>query len=126
MRYSFIGNALVVALIGISSIAMAGCNNSPEPTQATVTTPIITTALHCASTGTPSISILPKHGKAGTLVTVIGSGFPAGCPVQIRLSSENSGATTEVYASTEAAATTGYVQASFRMPDHWPNGESIV
>jgi hypothetical protein len=126
MRYRFIGKALVVALIGLSSISVAGCNDSPSPVQATVTTPTGTVASNCPSTGTPSISILPKHGKPGTLVTVIGSGFPAGCPVEIRLSSENSGATTQVYASTEASASTGYVQASFRMPDRWPNGESIV
>jgi hypothetical protein len=126
MRHSFVGTALVVALIGLSIITVAGCDDSPSPAQATATTPTSTIASHCPSTGTPSISILPKHGKAGTLVTVIGSGFPAGCPVEIRLSSENSGATTQVYASTEAAPTTGYVQASFRMPDRWPNGESIV
>ena len=58
-------------------------------------------------------------------MTVVGSGFPSGTEVDIRLGGPNSGVTTELYASTRAAQH-GNIQVSFKMPDKWPNGEKIV
>jgi hypothetical protein len=73
----------------------------------------------------PNIRISPSRGRSGTEVTVVGGGFPAGSQVQIRLGGQNSGTGSEVYAETEAGQH-GNIQASFIMPDKWPNGEAIT
>lgn len=73
----------------------------------------------------PTIRISPPRGRAGTELTVVGAGFPPGSQVQIRLGGLTSGATEQVYATTEAGQH-GNIQVSFIMPNTWPSGEKIV
>lgn len=73
----------------------------------------------------PSIRINPTRGRAGTEVTIVGAGFPAGGEVQVRIGSLNSGADPYVYASTEAGQH-GNIQVSFVVPKEWQNGEPIT
>jgi hypothetical protein len=73
----------------------------------------------------PNIRISPARGRPGTEITVVGGGFKGASEVQIRLGGLNSGATSQVYATTRAGEH-GNIQVSFIMPDRWPNGEPIV
>jgi len=126
MTYTLVRKALLFGLIailtGAITLAAAGCGDTPTVTPNPGTH---TTTVNCQNVGTPSISILPTHGKAGTQVTVVGGNFPPGCTVQIRLGTQENGTTSEVYATTEAAQH-GTIQATFTMPDRWPNGELIT
>ncbi|HYO49884.1 MAG TPA: Gmad2 immunoglobulin-like domain-containing protein [Chloroflexia bacterium] len=73
----------------------------------------------------PSIHLAPGNGKGGTVVVVSGEGFPAGGDVEVRLGGLQTGATQQVYATTQADKM-GAITASFTMPERWPNGDSIV
>jgi hypothetical protein len=73
----------------------------------------------------PSIRINPTRGKAGTEITIVGAGYPAGGEVQVRLGGLNTGSNPHVYATTQAGQH-GNIQVSFVLPERWPNGEAIV
>jgi hypothetical protein len=124
MTYKLLGKALCGALIVLISLAAVGCGEPPSPTPAASAT-VENIPGNCTPTGTPSISIRPSRGKAGTRVSIVGGGFPIGCTVQVRLGTQEKGTTSEVYATAEVAQH-GNVQASFIMPDRWPSGEAIT
>jgi hypothetical protein len=78
-----------------------------------------------AYTTQPTIRISPLRGRAGTEITVVGGGFPPASTVEIRLGTLNSGANSQVYATTQVGQH-GTIQVSFIMPHNWPNGEPII
>ena len=125
-------NALIGLLLLLISISAVACTNvgGNDPTSTppggipTVGTPgevdpTVTYTYH------PSISILPRRGKAGTEVSLVGAGFPASSEVQIRLTGEDTGAPDDYVASTRAGQH-GNIQVSFIMPERWPSGEPIT
>src|SRR6476469_3641651 len=115
----------ILTLLAIVTLALAAaCDISPANPAPTPQTPTKVKTISVVSLGTPNIRIAPTHGKAGTVVTVVGGGFPAGAEVDIHIGPLNSGATSMVYAATEAGQH-GNIQASFVMPAQWPNGEPI-
>jgi len=121
---------LLLILITVLAVACSTVSSDRTPT------PSITTGIHPAATPGntqqttvysyhPNITIGPRRGKAGTEVTVVGGGFPAGIDVQIRLTGEDTGAPDDYIAQTEAGQH-GNIQASFTMPANWPSGEPIT
>lgn len=119
-------NISIAILVCLVAIMAAACDLSAQNAVTTPTLPEPRTATASrVSMGTPSIVIGPSRGKAGTIVTVVGSGFSPGSQVEVHLGGLNSGATTQVYGTTEAAQH-GNIQVSFTMPERWPNGEAIV
>lgn len=73
----------------------------------------------------PSIQLGPNHGTLGTKVVVVGERFPAGSSVEIRLGGLDSEATRSAYALATASQS-GAIEATFNMPNYWPNGDPIV
>jgi hypothetical protein len=97
---------------------------APVPPTNTPTPPVV------APTATPqtSLGLAPSNGTAGTVVNVVGGGFPAGQTVAIYLAAfdgegEGSGRNQQYGAGIVDA--NGNFVISFAMPRTWPNGESI-
>lgn len=118
--------APVVLILGLVALIFAACNSGlSSNTPATSTPAVVKTTTKPASMGTPNIRISPTRGKAGTVVTVVGGGFPPGSEVDVRLAPLNSGATDTVYGKDQAGQH-GNIQVTFTMPQKWPNGEQIT
>jgi hypothetical protein len=121
---------LLLVLICFSAVACTTAgSDDPTKTPPSSGIPTVGTPGEVDPTQTytfhPSISILPRRGKAGTEVNLIGGNFPAGSEVQIRLTGQDTGAPDEYIATTKAQQH-GNIQVSFVMPDRWPSGEPIT
>lgn len=93
-------------MIGI--FILAGCSNGEKAIETT-----------------PSITLAPLAGGAGTVVTVTGFDFPAGTHVSLRLGPPDVGATPQSYAETTAGSD-GRFSLSFTVPQQWPDGRIIT
>jgi len=74
--------------------------------------------------GGPDISLEPRSGNPGALVTVTGSGFPPGIELNVRLGPPSIGATPQSYA-TALADEQGRFTLTFEMPERWPDETPI-
>ncbi len=78
-----------------------------------------------APAAAPTLITEPASGGPDTLVTLLGSGFPANTQVTIHLGPPNVGATPNSYAEATTDGS-GNLKLVFRMPATWPDGMPIT
>jgi hypothetical protein len=101
----------------------------PGPVPPTLTpTPTSTPQVPPTATPQSSLALAPTSGRAGTVVTVVGVGFPGNTPVALYLAAFDGGGEGSGRNQQYAAATTdasGAFALAFTVPAEWPNGEEI-
>jgi uncharacterized protein YgiM (DUF1202 family) len=85
----------------------------------------IPTATATSQTFTPVIAIAPATGPAGTVITVLGTGYPPSVNVSIRLAITSTDFITAPYGTVLTSAS-GTFSGSFTMPSQWPDGSTIT
>lgn len=83
------------------------------------------TSILSQSDGGPLITVLPPAAEPGSRITVRGERFPPGTFIGIYLAPDSSSLPKSEY-FTVSAASDGSFEASFYLPDMWPDDESIV
>jgi hypothetical protein len=75
----------------------------------------------------PAVSLNPTSGVAGTIVSVTGTGFPAGVNIGVYLSAfdESLGGGQPIRYATGRTDGSGRASLTITMPSNWPNGSPI-